>query len=39
MNSIYISLLENVRVRRAGYCYRKEFGKFIERLILYQNLC
>jgi len=30
----YLGLLENVRVRRAGYCYRKEFGKFIERFKL-----
>jgi len=30
----YLGLLENVRVRRAGYCYRKDFRKFIERFKL-----
>jgi len=30
----YLGLLENIRVRRAGYCYRKEFRKFIERFKL-----
>jgi len=30
----YLGLLENIRVRRAGYCYRKEFSKFIERFKL-----
>ena len=26
-----ISLLENVRVKRAGFCYRQKFDKFLER--------
>jgi len=30
----YLGLLENIKVRRAGYCYRKEFSKFIERFKL-----
>ncbi|ORY76454.1 hypothetical protein LY90DRAFT_400402, partial [Neocallimastix californiae] len=30
----YLGLLENIKVRRAGYCYRKEFKKFIERFKL-----
>jgi len=27
----YLGLLENIKVRRAGYCFKKEFKKFIER--------
>ena len=27
----YLGLLENIRVRRAGYCYRKDFGTFLQR--------
>lgn len=27
----YLGLVENVRVRRAGYAYRREFAKFIKR--------
>lgn len=27
----YLGLLENVRVRRAGFCFRQRFDKFIER--------
>ncbi|ORX51799.1 hypothetical protein BCR36DRAFT_582836 [Piromyces finnis] len=30
----YLGLLENIRVRRAGYCFRKEFSKFVERFKL-----
>ena len=28
---VRISLLENVRVKRAGFCYRQKFDKFLER--------
>ena len=27
----YLGLVENVRVRRAGFAYRREFAKFIQR--------
>lgn len=27
----YLGLLENVRVRRAGYAYRQRYGPFLER--------
>jgi myosin-1 len=27
----YLGLVENVRVRRAGFAYRREFSKFIQR--------
>lgn len=27
----YLGLVENVRVRRAGFAYRREFSKFIKR--------
>eukprot|EP00732_Lithocolla_globosa_P001342 Lithocolla_globosa_v1_NODE_646_length_3525_cov_40.886455.p1 type:complete len:767 gc:universal NODE_646_length_3525_cov_40.886455:2395-95(-) len=27
----YLGLLENIRVRRAGFCYRKEYATFLER--------
>lgn len=27
----YLGLLENVRVKRAGFCYRQKFEKFLER--------
>ena len=27
----YLGLVENVRVRRAGFAYRREFAKFIKR--------
>ena len=30
----YLGLLENVRVRRAGFCYRQGFQKFLERFYL-----
>ncbi|CAB4016632.1 unconventional myosin-Ia-like isoform X5, partial [Paramuricea clavata] len=32
----YLGLLENVRVRRAGYCYRQEYAVALER---YKSLC
>ncbi len=27
----YLGLVENVRIRRAGFAYRREFAKFIQR--------
>ena len=27
------SVLENIRVRRAGYCYRQKYEIFLERLV------
>ena len=27
----YLGLLENVRVKRAGFCYRQKYEKFLER--------
>jgi myosin-1 len=30
---LYLGLLENVRVRRAGFAYRTNYEKFIERFI------
>merc|ERR1711943_7169 len=27
----YLGLLENLRVRRAGYCARLEYGRFVDR--------
>ena len=41
----YLGLKENIRVRRAGYAYRREFEKFLRRLTLcvptltYIHLC
>lgn len=32
----YLGLLENVRVRRAGYCYRQEYSVALER---YKSIC
>ena len=29
----YLGLKENIRVRRAGYAYRREFGKFLRRFV------
>ena len=29
----YCSILENIRVRRAGYCYRQKYEIFLERLV------
>jgi myosin I len=29
----YLGLLENVRVRRAGYAFRQEYGQFFERCV------
>ena len=31
----YLGLKENIRVRRAGFAYRREFDKFLRRLTLY----
>ena len=30
----YLGLKENIRVRRAGFAYRREFDKFLRRLTL-----
>lgn len=30
----YLGLKENIRVRRAGFAYRREFGKFLRRCVL-----
>jgi len=32
----YLGLMENLRVRRAGFCYRRPFAVFLER---YKSLC
>lgn len=32
----YLGLMENLRVRRAGFCYRRQLGVFLER---YKPLC
>ena len=32
----YLGLMENLRVRRAGFAYRRTFGVFLER---YKSLC
>ena len=29
----YLGLKENIRVRRAGYAYRREFEKFLRRFV------
>ena len=33
------SLLENVRVKRAGFCYRQRFDKFLERYKMARRVC
>eukprot|EP01135_Chromosphaera_perkinsii_P001412 Nk52_evm13s167 gene=Nk52_evmTU13s167 len=30
----YLGLMENIRVRRAGYCYRQDYDKFLDRFFL-----
>ena len=41
----YLGLMENLRVRRAGFCYRRVFEVFLQRydtfslIILYFNFC
>jgi len=32
----YLGLMENLRVRRAGFCYRRQFQIFLQR---YKSLC
>lgn len=34
----YLGLKENIRVRRAGYAYRREFEKFLRRFVSYLRL-
>ena len=31
----YLGLKENIRVRRAGYAYRREFEKFLRRYVCF----
>jgi len=33
----YLGLLENVRVKRAGFCYRQKYEKFLERYKMLSN--
>ena len=35
---LYLGLLENVRVRRAGFAYRTTYEKFIERFEIFKFL-
>lgn len=34
----YLGILENIRVRRSGYCYRENFGSFYKRYYMLCNL-
>ncbi len=35
----YLGLLENIKVRRAGFAYRQEFHKFLERFKMLSPKC